>query len=129
MKGFFQDALLAKVRIHRLEEGSQPPWFRVRRIAGITLADTIVLAPRAPAIGPAWSRLLFHELVHVVQFEMLGIDEFAARYLGAWMTRGLRYRRIPLEQHVRELERCFAARPSEPFDVETEVAQQLVDGR
>ena len=121
MRGFFEEALLSGVRIHRLERGTEPAWFRVRRFAGITLDDTVVLSPRAPAMGPAWSRLLFHELVHVVQFSLLGLDDFASRYLGDWARHGFRYTRIPLESHVRALEERYAASPTTRFSVEAEV--------
>jgi len=125
MGGFFEESLLAGVRIHRFEKGEIPAWFRVQRFAGITLDDTILLSPRAPVMGPVWSRLLFHELVHVVQFSALGVDEFARRYVTGWARNGFSYHRIPLETHVRELEARFAAIPLARFSVASEVSAWL----
>ena len=125
MAGFFEESLLVRVRIHRFEKGEAPAWFRTQRFAGITLDDTILLAPRAPVMGPVWSRLLFHELVHVVQFSALGVDEFARQYVTGWVRNGFSYHLIPLEAHVRELETRFAVDPRSPFPVEVEVRRQL----
>ena len=94
-------------------------------MAGITLGQAVVIAAHAPEHGRAWSRLLFHELVHVVQFNLLGIDEFVTRYVAGWTRNGFRYRDIPLERDARELEARFALDPSHPFSVEVEVRRQL----
>src|SRR5260221_4007693 len=44
-------------------------------MAAITFVDTVVFHE------PIANRLLFHELVHVVQYERLGLAEFAAKYV------------------------------------------------
>ena len=86
-------------------------------VAAITLDD--VIASR----GPLAARLLFHELVHVVQFRLLGIHTFSKLY-----TRGLlstrSYHRIPLERCAFELEERFAT-ANAPFDVESTVAMWI----
>ena len=46
-------------------------------MAAITFVDTVV------SHEPFTNRLLFHELVHVVQYEKLGLEEFAAKTLEA----------------------------------------------
>ena len=125
MLGYFEESLLSDVRIHQLETWSAMIPLHLPRMAAITLGDTIVLARGIPTTGPEWSRLLFHELVHVVQYRLLGIDEFAARYLGGWVGTGFRYLRIPLEQDVRELEIRIVEHPTERFPVLAEVEKQL----
>ena len=63
--------------------------------------------------------LLFHELVHVVQFRLLGIIKFSRLYVRGFLSGG-GYYGIPLEQCAYELERRFE-RERLPFDVENEV--------
>jgi hypothetical protein len=125
MGGYFEESLLSDVRIHQLHGNSVRIPLHLAGMAAITLGDAIVLAPAAPATGPHWQRLLFHELVHVAQYRHLGIEDFAGRYLGGWMGTGFRYSRIPLEQHVRELERRYLRGEGRPFSVVAEVEAQL----
>jgi len=63
--------------------------------------------------------LLFHELVHVVQFRLLGIMEFSRLYIRGFLSGGSYYG-IPLERCAFELERRFETEQL-PFDVESEV--------
>ena len=64
--------------------------------------------------------LLFHELVHVVQYEQLGLKEFAARYVNGFIQGGS-YEEIPLEKNAYALEGCFSANPGQVFSVDDEV--------
>lgn len=125
MAGYFEQDLLSDVRIHQLDALSLRLPLHLARMAAITLADTIVLAHGLRMTGPQWHRLVFHELVHVVQFRVLGVDQFATQYLGGWLGTGFRYSRIPLEEQVRELETRFIANPGGRFPVLTEVRKQL----
>lgn len=88
---------------------------RIERRDGAVLVISNIVAPGASAttlgrfvfIRPeaaSSKRLLRHELVHVRQWEVLGIVGFLRRYLGAYVRWRLRcyphwaaYRRIPLE--------------------------------
>jgi hypothetical protein len=63
--------------------------------------------------------LLFHELVHVVQFRLLGVQRFARLYTRGFLSTGS-YLGIPLERCARDLESRFAIDPA-PFDVAAEV--------
>jgi len=84
------------------------------RIAAITF--DCVIASRQPLVP----RLLFHELVHVVQFRLLGVSAFARLYIRGFLSGGS-YLGIPLERCASDLECRFDTDPS-PFDVESEVA-------
>ena len=77
-------------------------------MAAITYVDTIV------SQGTYDTRTLFHELVHVVQYENLGLTEFAARYARGFLTGGS-YEGIPLERSAYELDARFATSPARPF--------------
>jgi hypothetical protein len=128
LRGHYSDELLSEVRLHRLGAGPSDSLvipLVLQRMAGITLGRAVVIAARAPGRGIAWSRLLFHELVHVVQFHLLGIDDFVARYVGGWIRNGFSYRDIPLEQDAYRLEARFAADPTDRFPVEDAVRRQL----
>jgi hypothetical protein len=85
--------------------------------AALTAAITFdhVIATREP-MGPA---LLFHELVHLVQYRLLGVPLFARQYVQGFLAGGS-YHRIPLEDCAFDLERRFVTE-SRPFRVEAEV--------
>lgn len=85
-----------------------------KRMTAITFVDTVV------SHAPFTERLLFHELVHVVQYEKLGLPEFAAKYVRGFLSGGS-YEAIPLEVNAYELDARFAAAPAKPFSVEAEV--------
>lgn len=70
--------------------------------------------------------LLFHELVHVVQYAQLGVREFAARYVSGFIHGGS-YEQIPLETHAYALEARFSQNHSEPFSVDNEVRLWLAE--
>jgi hypothetical protein len=72
--------------------------------------------------------LLFHELVHVVQYAQLGVQEFAARYVSGFISGG-GYEGIPLEKNAYELEQRFHANPTQPFSVADEVRQWVEAGK
>jgi hypothetical protein len=100
------------------EPGSLPDF---SFMAAITFVDTVV------SHEPFTERLLFHELVHVVQYEKLGLAEFAARYVRGFLNGGS-YEAIPLEMNAYELDARFAGHPTEPFSVEAEVRASIDGG-
>jgi hypothetical protein len=81
--------------------------------AAITFDHVIAARER---MSPA---LLFHELVHVVQYRLLGVSAFARQYVQGFLSGGS-YHGIPLEGCAFTLERRFVAE-SRPFRVEAEV--------
>jgi len=91
-------------------------------MAAITFVDTVV------SHEAFTDRLLFHELVHVVQYEKLGLREFAAKYVRGFLSGGS-YEAIPLEMNAYELDARFAAQPTKPFSVEAEVRAWIDGGR
>ncbi|HYO80195.1 MAG TPA: hypothetical protein VES20_02245 [Bryobacteraceae bacterium] len=83
-------------------------------IAAITFDNVIAARGHLPA------RVLFHELVHVVQYRLLGIDQFAQQYVEGFLAAG-NYHQIPLECCAFDLEECFALE-QRTFSVERAVA-------
>jgi len=121
LQAFFPPAILEKVRVANAAVPS-PPFYRSLRklglktipdlstIAGITFMDVIVHSERLS------DDLLFHELVHVVQYEVLGLKRFAERYVRGFLSTGS-YDDIPLERQAYALEARFTKRPKEAFSV------------
>lgn len=75
--------------------------------AGITFKDTYFLRQ-----GHASESLHFHELVHVVQWDTLGVDNFLLAY-GVGLVR-FGYQQSPLEQMAYSLQRGFDTRALPP---------------
>lgn len=88
-----------------------------RNMLGITFDDTIVIDRKKKPSGRAYDALLFHELVHVAQYQRLGIDRFLHHYVTSWYESGLRYEGIRLEKQAYALEGELTS-SKEPFSVE-----------
>jgi hypothetical protein len=114
-RGYFSYQLLESTRLVVDERLLVIP-----SVAAITL-DNVIAAKRPPSL-----ELLFHELVHVVQFRQLGVREFSRRYVAGY-TSTRSYRRIPLEVCAFSLEDQFLR--GERFDVEMAVADWLASER
>jgi hypothetical protein len=133
---YFLDDVLDSVRIDRVNEIALPPFAAAldsaglglpidpRKIAGLTLVDTIVVVqPRLSAARPLMS-VLFQECVHVVQYRMYGRYGFVEAYIEQWFAHGCEHDRIPFEQIADDLRMRFEQTPV-PFDVEAAVAAAL----
>ena len=130
MQSFFPVSTLDSARVLVLdrERVGNPPFYRQLvqmgfepavlpnfvLMAAITFVDTVV------SHEPFTDRLLFHELVHVVQYEKLGLEGFADKYVRGFLSGGS-YDRIPLEMNAYELDGRFAAAPTKAFSVANEV--------
>ena len=83
-------------------------------MAAITFVDVVVSHVEFS------NDLLFHELVHTVQYAQLGLKEFARRYVQGFIDGGS-YEEIPLEKNAYDLEGRFSADPQQVFPVAEEV--------
>jgi hypothetical protein len=72
--------------------------------------------------------LLFHELVHVVQYAQMGVKEFAVRYVSGFIQGGS-YEEVPLEKHAQLLESRFSQDAGHLFSVDDEVRQWREAGK
>ncbi len=133
---FFQEDTLRRVRVVQVPQIQNPGFYQdlsrmgqpipldFRQMAGITYIDTVLIAVgKTPS--SKWHSLLFHECVHVAQYQILGVDMFAAQYVQGWADNGFRYDAIPLEQDAYQLQGRFERNNDTPFSVETEVAALL----
>lgn len=138
LEPFFAGWVLDAVRVRVVERIDPPPLvgtltslgiplpLEIDRIAGIAFVDTVALLDSVPE--PGRTPLLFHELVHVVQYRELGVRGFVERYVAGWLAGGRRYAAIPLERDAYALQRRFRA-AAEPFDAESEILRLLGVGR
>jgi hypothetical protein len=101
------------------EAGSLPNF---ADMAAITYLDTVV------SNEPFTDRVLFHELVHVVQYETLGLAKFAAKYVKGFLSGGS-YEANPLEMNANELDGRFATEQTKAFSVAAEVQSWIDRGR
>jgi hypothetical protein len=129
LQGFFPLDILDSARVVRGRASVPSFYSRLRamgipnappfsEMAGITFRDVVV---HAELLTPS---LLFHELVHAVQYKHLGLQGFAERYVRGFLTGGS-YEEIPLEKQAYELEARFSADRAALFSVEAEVQQRI----
>lgn len=92
---------------------------------GICFQDTVLTSETyRPPQGKRLA-LLFHQLVHVVQYQVLGLDRYVEAYLEGWISGGFEYHRIPLEQHAYELQSKFECESQQLFSVRTLVERAV----
>lgn len=91
-------------------------------VAAVTFVDVIVSHEEFT------QDLLFHELVHAVQYAQMGCKQFAALYVSGFIKGGS-YEEIPLEKNAHELEARFCARKERAFSVGEEVRRWIDAGK
>jgi len=131
---FFGTNTLARIRVVSLKEIPNPPFYSVligrgqqipldfTQMAGITFLDTVLISEKEAELSePGLTSLLFHEAVHVVQYEHLGLEQFMQEYVMGWANNGFEYPNIPFEQQAYALQDRFLENPSVVFSVHDEV--------
>lgn len=135
-KSYFSDETLEKARFSIVPHIKNPDFYSqlatmgmqislidFNSMAGITFIDTILIKDNIEPLATN-SELFFHELVHVVQYSLLGVDLFADRYISGFIATGFSYYNIPLERKAYELTDYYK-RHEPPFSVETEIQRNL----
>jgi len=129
LQPFFPRDVLETIHVVR-GRAAEPPFYSQLRamgirnappfsdMAGITFQDVVV------HVEPLTLPLLFHELVHAVQYKHLGLQGFADAYVRGFLTGGS-YEEIPLEKQAYELEGRFSAHPAATFSVEEDVTNRI----
>jgi len=129
LQAFFPADVLNNVRVvrGRAPEPAFYPQLRALGIrnapafpgmAGITFQDVVV------HVEPLTLPLLFHELVHAVQYKHLGLQGFADAYVRGFLTGGS-YEAIPLEKQAYELEGRLSKDFAAMFSVEDDVEDRI----
>ena len=94
--------------------------------AGFTLMDCILICQYYQSLPSSWNSILFHEMVHVVQYDILGLEKLLDQYLASWVQTGYQYNGILFERQAFKLEDRFE-RNEPPFSVRQIVEQELRD--
>jgi hypothetical protein len=133
LRQYFSDADLDRVRILQADPLPIPdpplyPIFRWLRwdIPEPSLTEAITFDHVVATRGVMNDQLLFHELVHAVQYRLLGLKTFARLYVRGFLDGG-GYHDIPLERCAFHLDQRFSGE-KEPFDVEAEVSKWISNG-
>jgi hypothetical protein len=128
IQAFFPSDVLTQVRVFRgcPQEPSFYPRLRnlgihnappFSEMGAITFQDLIL------HVEPLSRSLLFHELVHVVQYKHLGLKGFSQKYVMGFLAGGS-YEEIPLERNAYDLEATFSSKPEATFSVEQDVKER-----
>ena len=136
MQPFFPQSTLDEVRVLELKEERVPNpqyyeratrrGYRLmldfRHMPDITHPQLMIFQEK---LSP---RLLFHALVHVVQYAVLGLETYLDLYVRAFMQRGS-YPSVPLEAQAFRLDQRYTENPGSVFSVEAEVRQWAQQGK
>jgi hypothetical protein len=125
---YFTENTLASTKVVLVDPLPMPPLssmglarfadFEHGNFDGITYIDTIFLKP----IQSNNENMHFHELVHVIQWRLLGPDRFLFSYANGLECFG--YRQSPLEAIAYDAETAFASSTA-IFNAEKMVAEKL----
>lgn len=118
LSAHFSEQCLAAARVARVDQIPTPSFvqqivekseFLRKRVhfdfssaSGMTLGECILIADSDPSV-----ELLFHELVHVQQYRILGVRGFARAYVQGVVDSNFVYENIPLEAIAFELTARF----------------------
>ena len=90
--------------------------------ATITFLDVVVFNEAVT------ERNLFHALVHVAQFQALGIERYVELFLHGFL-RTKNFSLVPLKAHAFALDVRYSKDREESFSVEEEVEQWIKEGK
>jgi hypothetical protein len=134
VRAYFSEADLDRVRViiaNPLPIADPPLAGLVRRVGfdfpSVALTAAITFDYVVACREPMQPSLLFHELVHVIQYRLLGVSTFAHHYVHGFLSTG-NYHDIPLERCAFELEQRFATENA-VFNVEAEVSNWFEERR
>jgi len=136
MQPFFAAPILdqARLMVLRGERVQDPPFYGMARMMGFknlpSFADTaaVTFVDVIVSHEEFTDELLFHELVHVVQYAQLGTRDFATRYVNGFLHGGS-YAEIPMEKHAYELEQRYSANKAQAFSAADEVKLWIEAGK
>jgi hypothetical protein len=130
---FFPESILNNTRFTAAKLADPPFYPELRKMGFTNLPKSAEMAATTyidviAAQEKYSDRLRFHELVHAVQYQELGLQKFAAFYVNGFL-RGGGYFGIPLERNAYELEERFATQPNARIDVLAEVRRWIGESR
>lgn len=134
LAGYFSQVDLERAHIfHAADERIAEPAFyaRLRALGTSDLPDfslmqAVTFDDVVVACMPIDKAVLFHELVHVTQYRLLGVEKFASLYVREFLASG-GYESIPLEVCARHLSTRYIERGGLP-DIEAVVLEWIDAG-
>jgi hypothetical protein len=138
LRPFFPSDVLERLRI---KDGSKtggvipyPPFYERVRAGGARVVPDAAHMTAIPFIDVALFnrqptlRTIFHTLVHVTQFSVIGLERVMAGYFKALNESGL-WMVVPYEEQAYNLDARYTKDPAQAFSVEAEVRARLRNGK
>jgi hypothetical protein len=138
LQSFFSAEILGRLRVVDAHATGQkipyPPFYEKVRAGGARVVPDAAHMTAMPFIDVAvfnrqpTLRTLFHTLVHVAQFEVVGVERVMKGYFetlnesGLWMV-------VPYEEQAYQLDARYTRGPHDTFSVEKEVREWAANGR
>ena len=138
LQSFFSAEILGRLRVVDAHATGQkipyPPFYEKVRAGGARVVPDAAHMTAMPFIDVAvfnrqpTLRTLFHTLVHVAQFEVVGVERVMKGYFetlnesGLWMV-------VPYEEQAYQLDARYTRDPHDTFSVEKEVSEWAANGR
>lgn len=136
LRGYFEAETLDRARLRRVPSIDNPAFYTEFERAGetipldfsswaaITFGD-VILINESLVSTPLPHSVVFHEMVHLVQYGILGIQEFARRYVHRLVQTRFEYMNIPLETEAFDLQDRFERSAGEVFSAEALIRENL----
>lgn len=133
---YFSALVLDRARIVELkgQRLPNPPFYERARALGVTNLpewthmDSLTFGDVILFNEKINERALFHGLVHLIQFELLGVERYSELFVRGFLATKHHFS-VPLEAHAFSLESKFGANPSDRFSVEDRVRLWVHQGR
>lgn len=133
-KPFFNEAILKTTLFYRKKDGpiEKPAFLSELNEKGLVfsldLMEAVTFMDVVVSYDDLEPHVQFHELVHAVQYQKLGLKQFANKYLRGFLSRGS-YEKIPLEANARQLADAFLNNPDQAFSAEQDVQRWVNENR
>jgi hypothetical protein len=138
LRPFFPGDLLDRLRIKDVSKSGEvipyPPFYERVRAGGARVVPDAAHMTAIPFIDVALFnrqptlRTIFHTLVHVTQFSVVGLERVMTGYFKALNESGL-WMVVPYEEQAYNLDARYTKDPAEAFSVEAEVRAWLRSGK
>jgi len=134
--GYFEDRILSSVHVVTVDRFENPQFYDeltqsglpipldLNQAIGLALVDCILIHKQLWAYPESAISTIFHELVHIVQADILGMRKHIELYADSLMQNNLQYHSVFFEKQAYRLTGRFDSR--EPlFSVNVVVRQEL----
>ena len=138
LRPFFSGEILDRLRIKEMFKSGEaipyPPFYERVRAGGTRVVPDAAHMTAIPVVDVALFnrqptlRTVFHTLVHVAQFSIVGLERVMKGYFQALNESGL-WMVVPYEEQAYRLDARFTKDPTDHFSVEAEIREYLGNGK